>query len=132
MGFRKQRTIYRLRFEDPSLDGLEVTARSLPLKDFLAINRMTVSATDDAAKQTEQSELMLKKFAEALIGWNLEDEDGKPVPATHNGLLSQESQFVIEIIRAWMEAVAGVPKVSATGLNGGGTYPEQSIPMEVS
>jgi len=132
MGFRKQRTVYRLRFEDESLDGLEVTAKSLPLKDFLSINKMSVQAENDAAKQAEQSELMLKKFADALINWNLEDEDGKPVPATFTGLLGQEMGFVTQIIQAWMEAVAGVPKASSTGLNGGEIYPEQSIPMEVS
>jgi len=132
MGFRKEATQYKLKFEDPDLDGLEVIAKSLPLRDFLAINKLAIAADDNAEKQVEQSEVMLKKFSEALIGWNLEDDRGKPVPATYAGLLTQEVSFAMEIIRAWMEAIANVPKPSPTGLNGSGTYPEQSIPMEVS
>src|SRR5690349_8399148 len=98
MGFRKQSTVYRLVFEDPSLEGLEVLARSLPLKDFLAINKMSAQAAENAAKGAEQSELMLKKFSEALISWNLEDDNGKPVPPTYAGLISQEMSFATQIM----------------------------------
>lgn len=132
MGFRRTPTAYKLKFENPELDGLEVIARTLPLRDFLEINKLALSAADDVAKQTEQSEVMVKKFAEALISWNLEDEDGKPVPATYKSLIAQELPFVMEIIQAWMEAVASVPKSSDSGSNGSGIFPEQSIPMEVS
>ena len=109
-----------------------MVAKSLPLRDFLAINKLAMQTENDPVKQSEQSELLLKKFSEALISWNLEDEHGKPIPATYAGLLSQEVQFAMEIIRAWMEAIATVPKSSGNKLNGTGTYPELSIPMEVS
>jgi hypothetical protein len=130
MGFRKEPTLYRLKFEDESFEGLEVMAKSVPLKDFLALNKM--SSETDSAKQVEQSEALFRKFAEALISWNLEDENGKPVPTTYNGLVSQEMAFVTEIIKAWMDAIASVPKTSKSNSNGSGTYPEVSIPMAVS
>jgi hypothetical protein len=123
MGFRKEATHYKLNFEE--YDGFNVTAKSLPLKDFLEINRLSTSEE----KATEQQELLFRKFADALVDWNLEDEKGKPVPATYAGLISQEPQFVGEIIQAWMRAIASVPKTSKNDSNGTGTYPEESIPM---
>jgi len=45
MGFRKEATQYKLRFEDPDLDGLEVIAKSLPLRDFLAIKSSLLPLT---------------------------------------------------------------------------------------
>lgn len=131
MGFRKQATLYKLKFEDPDMEGLVVVARSLPLKDFLEINRLGVFE-DDPGKQAEQSELVFKKFAGALVEWNLETEEGEEVPATYDGIASQELSFILTIIRAWMEAIGNIPKPSQTGSNGSGTFPEQSIPMAVS
>lgn len=128
MGFRKEPTLYHLKFED--YKGLEITTRSVPLKDFLAINKMSMVGETDPQKQVEQSEAMFRKFSEALIGWNLEDENGKPVPATYNGLVSQEMSFVLEIVRAWMDSIANVPKLSKNDLSDTETYQEQLIPME--
>lgn len=130
MGFRKEPTVYKLHFED--MEGLEVVAKSLPLKDFLSINKLAATSQDDAAKATEATEGMLKKFSEALISWNLEDEHGKSVPATYTGLLTQETWFVMTIVQAWMAEIGSVPKLSKNNSNSTGTYPEVSIPMAVS
>lgn len=124
MGFRKQRTLYKLVFEDPELDGLEVTAKALSMRDFLAVSKIP----DEA----EQQEASLKKLAEAIVSWNLEDEDGKPVSPDYKGLCAQEILFINQLTQAWTAAMSDVPKSSQTGLNGSGTYPELSIPMDVS
>src|ERR1700677_1359966 len=107
MGCRKKPTLYRLKFED--YDGLEITTRSVPLKDFLEINKMALLSSrvetdpqkqsEQAERQFEQAEGMFRKFSKALLDWNLEDEEGKPVPATHAGLMTQEMALVNEIIK---------------------------------
>ena len=126
MGFRREPTLYRLHFEDPEFEGLEVLAGTLPLKDLLAINKMAKS------EDPEDQMNMFRKFARALVEWNLEDDKGKPVPATFDGLLSQDVGFVNEIIRAWMEAVSNVPNSSRGNSNGVRNSTELSLPMEVS
>ena len=129
MGFKREATHYKLKFEDPALQGLEVVAKALPLRDFFEINRLANDPNSD--NETEQATIIFKKFAGALVSWNLEDENG-PVPATYEGVVDQELVFVNTIIQAWMEAIASVPKASNTTSNGGGTYQELSLPMEVS
>lgn len=134
-GFRRETTLYKLNFEDfADLDGFEVTARAIPLGQFLEINRLmtTLGNEADPDEQVKQSELLFTRFADHLVSWNLEDEAGVPVPATFEGIKTQELPFVQQIIGAWMSVQATVPKPSPTTSNGSGTFPELSVPMEVS
>jgi hypothetical protein len=129
-GFRKEPTHYKLSFEDEKLRGLEVIVKALPLRDFLEIQRLTVESGDDAAKQFEQNKSVYMKFADAIVSWNLEDDNG-PVPATFEGVIDQESSFVAILIKGWLEAMTSVPKESKPDLNDGGTSQEALMPMEV-
>lgn len=132
MGFRKEPTLYKLKFEDPQYNGLEVIAKSLPLGDFLEFNKMSAEVTVENANSPEmvkKSGMMFTLFAANLVSWNLEDENGKPVPSTYKGVVSQEMGFILDIIKAWMDAVADVPKHSKNGSNSGGTSRVPSLPM---
>lgn len=132
MGYRKQTTLYHLTF--PEFDGLEITAKSLSTGDLMRIMKTAAQLTGDASERPGETraqavEDMLRRFSKALVSWNLEDEDGEPVPATYQGVEDQELPFVLRIIEAWTEAVAGVPddlgKVSPSGPQ----FPEVSLPM---
>jgi len=131
MGFRREATHHKLMFEDEQYQGLEVIAKPLSLKDFLALTRMAAGEGDDPLKQAENSGVVFRKFADSLVAWNLEDEDGNPVPATYEGVESQDFSFVNVVVRAWMDTMAGVPKASKRVSNGGGTSQEALIPMDV-
>ena len=49
---------------------------------------------------------LLRQFGDtALKSWNVEDRDGNPVPATGEGMLTQESKLVWAIIGQWLEIV---------------------------
>jgi len=121
-GFRKEPTLYKLKFEDPELDGLEVTVKSLPLRGFLEINRM---ATDPA-----QQDQLFTRFAEVvLVDWNIEDEDGSPVKADIEGLLDQEISLINAIIQQWVQVMTSVPKSSNDSLSYGSSSLEESLPM---
>lgn len=128
MGFRKQKTLYKLVFEDEQYNGLEVTAGSVSLEQFLALQRLQAQAEESP----DASEQILQKLSESLVSWNLENEAGQAQPCTYDGLKAQEFPFVLVIFQAWMSAIASVPKVSLPESNGGGTFPEQSLPMELS
>lgn len=134
MGFRPQATLYKLRFTDPELSGLEATAESLTTDEFLTMQRLAAAATktNAGADGIAAAEKLLDGFAANLVSWNLEDKDGKPVPATRKGVGAQKFDLIITMVMAWMEAIAGVDPTSRNGSNGGGTFPEGSIPMELS
>jgi hypothetical protein len=125
-GFRREKPVYLLRFEDDQFDGLEVTAKSLPLGEFFALQRLQEKANDDA----DAAEQVVRKLSEVLVSWNLEDDEGKPVPCEFSGVATLDLPFVLAIMSAWMEAVASVPNRSPGNSNGGGTSLEPSIPME--
>jgi hypothetical protein len=156
--FKRQKTLYKLNFEGrPEVEGLEVTASSLPLGEFLALQRLQERTQQDATA----AEQLIKRFASVIEDWNLDDEDGSPVPPVYaqctvsgqpgepglwcpehaseeegaceyTGLCSCELGFVLTVFMAWMEAVASVPNHLLPPSNGGGTSLERSIPMEPS
>lgn len=125
MGYKRQRKIYRLRFEDPSMDGLEVDTTGANVEEFVTLAQLTdlsefaVNASEitkeNLAKVTGAAEKvadLFRAFAKHLVAWNLEDDDADgntvPVPANYEGLRTQDPEFVLEIIEAWMTAVGGV------------------------
>ena len=114
MGFKHQAKVYRLVFDDPELEGLEVRARSLSIAE----------ARDDDRK-------VLDSFADALVSWNLEDENGQPLPATLETLETYpDVDFMNLIMDTWMTAVAGVDEELGKDSSSGEQSPEASLPME--
>lgn len=117
MGY--QRKIYKLVFDDPEMNGLEVRARSVSIGAMRKV------------QETNDEFLMMELFSKALVSWNLED-DGVPVPATLEGLQDQDADLVLAIVGAWMGTIAGVPDASPLddASNSGKPSLEASIPME--
>ena len=113
MGFRHQPRTYLLTFEDPALEGLEVRARSLSIGEL------------------QSDEPVVESFAHALVSWNLEDEDGNPLPATLETLRTYpDIGFINGLTKAWIDAVTGVDDELGKDSTSGETFPEASIPME--
>lgn len=141
MGYKRGK-VYRLVFADPEFEGLEVRAKSVPTGDFLKITELMSLkdsggfTADDKDKLTD----LFATFADALIDWNVEDDErdeqgnltGRdvPVPPTLEGLLTQDLDMVLEIIKAWMDAVATVPDAVGKGSVSGVSFPEASLPMD--
>jgi hypothetical protein len=136
VGFKAKHKTYKLIFEDEEFEGLEVLARSLPLGSFMD----TIGAMPTPAEALDPSRLtaeqrgavgdMFAEFARALVSWNLEDDDGEPVPATLDGLQAQDIDFVMRIITAWMDALGGIPAPLAGRSTAGVPSLAGSIPME--
>lgn len=109
MGFKRERPRIILDFDDPELNGLEVVTRSVPLGTFLAM----LDSSSDATKTMQ----LLQDFAEnALIEWNLEDDKGNPVDPTLAGMKTQDTDFMLTIVKTWLEAIgtASAPLVGAS------------------
>lgn len=129
-GYKRKAKVYKLIFEDEEFAGLEVRVKSLPVGDFLDLTDLAdVAAGTAGAEQKDKIERLFAIFADALLDWNLLDEDDNPVPANLDGVKSQDLDFDLTVIKAWMEAVAGVAAPLVTGSNGGTTTLEASLPM---
>jgi hypothetical protein len=101
MGFRPKRTPFKLDFSGTECEGLEVTVRPMPMSVMLDVIAAVGSGDVTAARQ------MYATFTYALESWNVEDDDGNPVPADLDGLMSQDGRFIGAVIQAWAAALGG-------------------------
>jgi hypothetical protein len=131
MGYRRPRKTFVLRFDDPEYQGLEVRVGSLPIGDFLNVTR-TASRVDSKDYDPAQVADLLAMFGRCLISWNLEDDEGRAIPANLEGLRSLDLDFVLTLIASWMEGVASVSVPLGETSRPGGSPMEESLPMVVS
>jgi hypothetical protein len=131
MGYTPKKKQYKLVFADPDMNGLEVYMNSVPVGVMLQIDDLSSSINvSDSGSTSGKFRELLEIVASALVSWNIEGDDGTAVPADFDGLSTLETQFVMEIIAAWSQAVAGVTGPLEKGSTSGGTFPEASLPME--
>lgn len=140
MGYKRQLKIYNLVFSDPDMAGLEVKTKGTSLASYLKIVELAMKMQGSAADDIDLAALdeLFGRFADVLVSWNLEVETvvkGKPVdqpvPATKEGLLDQDPEFVMAIVNAWTSAVGDVGGDLGKGSTNGANFPEVSIPMEL-
>lgn len=126
-GYRRKQKTYNLVWgEGQAYPGLEVRMRGLSVGELLEmITLMEKVTTDKLTGSGGALEKLFGVFSAALLGWNLEEEDGKPVPATLKGVEAQDLDFVMDVTGEWMTALAGVPPTSSGGSPSGGTSPEE-------
>jgi hypothetical protein len=131
-GFRPNRKVYKLNFEDDEYEGLVVLAKSLSLDEFLNVAGLAkLDPKDIQPEDIDKFGELFTTFSKALVEWNLEDEEtGEPVPTTLEGIRSQDADFVMPIIKAWFGAIAGVAGPLGPPSSNGGKSLEPSIPME--
>ena len=101
MGFRPKREPFKLDFSGTEYEGLEVTARPVPMSVMLDVLAVVGANEPGSLRQ------MAVTFAYALDSWNVEDDDGQPVAADLDGLQSQDTALVLAVIKAWIAAMAG-------------------------
>lgn len=131
MGYKRQRKTLRLRFEDEP--ELEVLAKSVSVRKFLGVARW---ADDMRAGKVDQAgmEEICTWLAEQIVSWNLEDDDGQPVPVSADYLLDEDFDWTIKVFMGWFGAIVGALKLPATEFPGeaqASPDPEEaSIPMQ--
>lgn len=136
MGYKPSRTLYKLDFSETEFAGLEVTTRSVQLDVLLEMADMADQVEDLAAKkQPGLKDLkvvvtLLTEFSKILVGWNVENDDDTPVPATYEGLKSQELTFIMAVISAWTTAMAKAPPPLPGASPSGATSQEKSLAAE--
>jgi hypothetical protein len=129
VGYVHEPATYRLTFDDKP--GLEVRAMSVTVGEFMGFTGGDALGGITLAEETPGvPDKLLAAFLGALVSWTLEDKAG-PVPATADGVRTQDVALVRVIVKGWLEAISGVSRPLR---NGSSSTPssdlEQSIPME--
>lgn len=103
MGFRPKHAPFKLDFSGTEYEGLEVTMRPVPMSVLMDIAATAVSGNPAGFSHVAAT------FGYAVESWNVEDDDGHPVPADTDGLMSQDPRFVSAVIDTWLKAAYGLP-----------------------
>jgi hypothetical protein len=128
MGYKPKRTVYKLDFSETEYAGLEVAVRAGSIDDLLGLQELA----DQGALTAEEARQMFAGFAALLVSWNVEDDGDQPVPATYEGVASQEPDFIKAVVTAFFTNVAAAPPPLPGASNGGANPVEASIPMTAS
>ncbi len=124
-----KRKILNISFEEGSEHyGLEIRARSVSFGRLMQFADQAEQLREGAALSEMKG--FINEFSEALDSWNAADEDGRDIPATREGLLSQDTSWVIDVLLAWFDSIVSVAGPLDSRSTSGGPSPEASIPME--
>lgn len=123
MGYVPPRTQYKLDFSQTEYAGLEVVTRSASMAALLAILELAEAAEDAAsgAESLRKLDELFGLFEGVLVSWNVETEDGVPVPPDKAGLLGQDSGFCLAVIQMWAREMTQAPPTSPTASGSGAT-----------
>lgn len=135
-GFKPKRTLYKLDFSETELDGLEITARGSSMRELIEVlegadqiaDLQELDEKQDGAKVADALREMVAPFARKLVAWNLLDDDDEPVPASIDGLLTQELDFVTAVITAYGQAMTQAPPPLPGASPSGGSSAGAPIP----
>jgi hypothetical protein len=126
MGFRPEKTLYKLTFEGTSYEGLVVRAGCCTVGEF---NDMVRGF--GAYNTADSNDRLFELFLKYLNDWNLEDPDtGEPVPYTLDGIHGVESQLMSAVVNGWQKAMVGVPRNLSLPSSDGGTLLESSLQLD--
>jgi len=111
--------------------GLEMEARlEISIDEFLHF-RTGIGADVDVDSDLLVA-LVLMFGDKMLMGWNLDDEHGKPVPSSGTELSKLPMALSMQIIKSWLDAIADVPAPLDNGSNYGNGSGMESPEMEAS
>lgn len=136
-GYNPGATVYKLVFVDR--EGLIVKMLSLPTGEFLMVAKMADLAESlDEAEALVELRGLLGVFAKYLVCWNVElpvdpadpESPVEALPTTVEGVLRLELDLVLEMILAWVDAVAGTSGPLGRPSTSGDLALEASIPMD--
>lgn len=125
--YQRERKQYHLQFEDDDMAGFECLMTGVSLKEFIEISALAAQLEEPDGRTQENIRKQYQTLANCLIEWNLDDDKGKPVPCTYDGLARQDFDFVMQIMLGWMKAISSVSPPLQDDSNSGATSQERSL-----
>ncbi len=131
MGFRAP-TYLLVWPEGSPLAGLEIRMRSISLGVVRELTRF--QALDVSGEVTEDDMAVIVGVASTLAGlvssWNIEDDDGNPVPVTAETVAGLDLGILFAAIGQLLDKVVSIGAPLGTPSTGGASPVAPSIPME--
>jgi hypothetical protein len=137
-GYKPGRKVLVLDFTGTEHEGLEVRCRAmrfgqmmdLARGDLLTMANEVRAAGTVSPDQLAQMDDLFGLFAEALISWNLlDDETGDPVPTTLDGLWSQDVGLALLVFQMWVMSMSQVTAPLDVPSSSGAPSQVGSLPM---
>ncbi|MET9012335.1 hypothetical protein ABZX74_15655 [Streptomyces olivaceoviridis] len=127
MGFKTKVRTYLIRFDEGhEFHGAEARLRGMSLGEYLEATGQDGGDGDTGASAA------ITRFLEHLVSWNLETEDGQPIPTTKESVDLVDHDLVLALNNAWIDQLLGVHKADPLPESSpsGEPSPVASIPME--
>lgn len=131
MGFQRKRKLYDLDFTETALEGLTMVMRGLSVSEYLELSALADLAKASTEKQVEEVRALFVRVANKIERWDLEDEDGRPIPPSVDELMSWDFDDAMATVDAWMAKVQGVSDPLEQKSNGGNKWVGPPIPMDI-
>jgi hypothetical protein len=133
VGYRPPSQKFKIEYAPGhDLHGLELTVKQGNMGIAMRVAKLSKLRSDKnmSPENIAMIDEAFDAFASILVSWNVEDDDGNPVPATKDGLYSLDFEFLATVMTAWSEKVAGVSAPLPKPSDNGKTLAEGLIPME--
>jgi hypothetical protein len=105
-GYEVPQDTIKLKFSDPSFEGLEVVCHSVPYGNLTETAEMAkIDPKNVTDEDLERVDRLVKAFSDNLVSWNLTRE-GKKVPVTNAGVKSLNLVFLLQIVEGWLQGTA--------------------------
>ena len=118
--------IIDLSFTEGPNEGLNVRIKSIK---FGKVRRM-IALMDDDEKDVEVMDEISTLLADSLISWDLQEEDGSPVPTTLEAIDDLEFAEVIDLVNKWLDHMTGPSDELGKGSPSGASFPGRPLTME--
>lgn len=106
MGYRRNRTV-PLVFTG-EMAGFEATARVISLDDWLEVAEMCATTIYYVPSNKERIDRLNELCVASLTAWNLENDDGTPVPVSLEAFRAQDRWFQAAVLDAWVDQMVQV------------------------
>jgi hypothetical protein len=136
-GYKPQRRVYKLDFSETEHAGLEISARGTSVAGLLQLMEIAdkVEGLEELDEKADKADIasalreLFAPFAKILVAWNVVDDDDEPVPASLDGLLSQEIDFVGDVLKSYIQAMSQAPPPLPASSPSGGSSQEALTAM---
>lgn len=118
--------IIDLSFTEGPNEGLNVRIKSIK---FGKVRRM-IALMDDDEKDVEVMDEISTLLADSLVSWDLQEEDGSPVPTTLEAIDDLEFAEVIDLVNKWLDHMTGPSDELGKGSPSGASFPGRPLTME--
>ena len=127
MGYKRK--VLHLVF--PDKPGLEIFVRSVNVRRALSLMQLAdklsggeVTGTAEAERVTVE---LFGAFADRVVSWSLEEDDGTPLPVSPEALLDWDFDDAISWVLTWIQQATSISLPTAPPTGTGDL--EASIPM---